>query len=160
MRWLIVAAVSFLTTAFVGLSAVGGWFYWDRVQTHGEEYARAALPPQATKDVPRVLGYDYQTVERSMDDVYPLLTPGYREVFKKQVNKDIIPEARKRQVVSQVDIAGAGVMTAKRDSASVLVYVNSIWTDSSKEPVYKGSRVRVDYQRIEGKWLINFITPI
>jgi Mce-associated membrane protein len=38
--------------------------------------------------------------------------------------------------------------------------MNSIWTDSSKEPVYKGSRVRVDYQRIDGKWLISFITPI
>jgi Mce-associated membrane protein len=160
MRWLIAAAVSLLTTAFVGLSAVGGWFYWDRVQTRGEESARATLPPLATKEVPQVLGYDYQTVERSMDGVYPLLTPAYREVFKKQVNQDIIPEARKRQVVSQVDIAGAGVMSAKRNSASVLVYMNSIWTDNSKEPIYKGSRVRVDYQRIDGKWLINFITPI
>ncbi len=162
MRWLIAAAISLLTTAFVGLSALGGWFYWDRVETRGEEAARAALPSLATKDIPRVLGYDFQTVERSMDDVYPRLTPSYREVFKKQVNQDIIPEARKRQVVSQVDVSGVGVMSAKRNSASVLVYMNSIWTDNSnsKEPVYKGSRVRVDYQRIGGSWLINFITPI
>jgi Mce-associated membrane protein len=160
MRWLIAAAVSLVTTAFVGLSAVGGWFYWDRVQTRGEESARATLPPLAAKEVPQVLGYDYQTVERSMDDVYPLLTPAYRVVFKKQVNQDVIPEARKRQVVSQVDIAGVGVMSAKRNSASVLVYMNSIWTDNSKEPIYKGSRLRVDYQRIGGKWLINYITPI
>ena len=84
MRWLIAAAVSLLTTAFVGLSAVGGWFYWDRVETRGEESARATLPPLAAKEVPHVLGYDYQTVERSMDDVYPQLTPAYREVFKKR----------------------------------------------------------------------------
>lgn len=162
MRWLIAAAVSLLTAVIVGLSAVGGWFYWDRVETRGAEAARTALPSLATKDIPRVLGYDYQTVERSMDDVYPRLTPSYREVFKKQVNQDIIPEARKRQVVSQVDIAGVGVMSAQRNSASVLVYMNSVWTDNSdiKEPVYKGSRVRVDYQRIDGEWLINFITPI
>jgi Mce-associated membrane protein len=160
MRWLIAAVVSLMTSAFVGLSAMGGWFYWDRVQTRGEESARATLPPLAAKEVPQVLGYDYQTVERSMDGVYPLLTPAYREEFKKQVNHDIIPEARKREVVSQVDIAGVGVMSAKRNSASVLVYINSIWTDKSKEPIYKGSRVRVDYQRIGGKWLINYITPI
>jgi Mce-associated membrane protein len=162
MRWLIAAVISLLVTAFVGLSAVGGWFYWDRVETRGEDSARATLPPLAAREIPHVLGYDYQTVERSMDDVYPQLTPAYREVFKKQVNQDIIPEARKRQVVSQVDIAGVGVMSAKRNSASVLVYVNSIWSDNanSKEPIYKGSRVRVDYQRIDGKWLINFITPI
>jgi Mce-associated membrane protein len=160
MRWLIATAVSLFSTAFIVLSALGGWFYWDRVQTRGAVSARVALPPLATKEVPQVLGYDYQTVERSMDGVYPLLTPAYRQEFKKQVNKDIIPEARKRQVVSQVDIAGVGVMSAQRSSASVLVYINSTWTDKSKEPVYKGSRVRVDYQRIDGKWLINFIAPI
>src|SRR6185437_335101 len=106
MRWLIAAAVSLLTTAFVGLSAVAGWFYWDRVQTRGEVAARVTLPPLAAKEIPQVLGYDYQTVERSLNDVYPLLTPAYREEFKKQANQGIIPEARKREVVSQVSVAG------------------------------------------------------
>jgi Mce-associated membrane protein len=51
-------------------------------------------------------------------------------------------------------------MAAKRDSASVMVYMNRTVTDKSKQPVYDGSRLRVDYQQIGGKWLINFITPI
>jgi Mce-associated membrane protein len=168
MRWVIAAVVSLLTTVFVGLAALGGWLYWQRVETRGEQAARADLPALAAKEIPHVLGYDYQTVERSMDDVYPRLTPAYREVFKMQVNKDIIPEARKRHVVSQVDIAGVGVMSAQRNSASVLVYVNSTWTDNSNpkpdadanSAVYTGSRVRVDYQRVDGKWLINYIQPI
>jgi Mce-associated membrane protein len=170
MRWMIAAVVSLLTTAFVGLAAAGGWLYWERVETRGEQAAREVLPALAAKAIPQVLGYDYQTVERSMDGVYPRLTPAYREVFKKQVDKDIIPEARKRQVVSQVEVTAVGVMTAQRNSASVLVYINSIWTDNSKsnsdananpkEPVYQGSRVRVDYQRLDGKWLINYIQPI
>jgi Mce-associated membrane protein len=168
MRWVIAAVTSLLITVFVGLAALGGFLYWQRVETRGEEAARAALPPLAAKVIPQVLGYDYQTVERSMDDVYPRLTPAYRQAFKRQVEKDIIPEARKRQVVSQVDVTAVGVMSAQRNAASVLVYINSIWTDNSKsstdsnskEPVYQGSRVRVDYQRIDGKWLINYIQPI
>ena len=52
MRWLIAAVVSLLTTAFVGLAAAGGWFYWERVETRGEQAARAALPPLATKEIP------------------------------------------------------------------------------------------------------------
>ena len=103
MRWLIAAAVSLLTTAFVGLSAVGGWFYWDRVETRGEQSARATLPPLAAKEIPQVLGYDYQTVERSLNDVYPLLTPAYREEFKKQANRARSSRRRARgEVVSQV----------------------------------------------------------
>jgi Mce-associated membrane protein len=63
-------------------------------------------------------------------------------------------------VVVQASVVGVGVMAAKRDSASVMVYMNRTVTDKSKEPVYDGSRLRVDYQRVGGKWLINYITPI
>jgi Mce-associated membrane protein len=160
MRWLIAAVVSLLTTTFVGLAGAGGWLFWERVETRGEQAARAALPPLAAKEIPQVLGYDYQTVERSLNDAYPLLTPAYREEFKKQANKGIIPEARKREVVSQVTIAGVGVMFAKRNSASVMVYMDRVVTDKSRQPLYEGSRLRVDYQRLDGKWLINYILPI
>jgi Mce-associated membrane protein len=55
---------------------------------------------------------------------------------------------------------GVGVLTAQRDSASVMVYMNRTVTDKSKTPIYDGSRLRVDYQKIDGKWLIKYITPI
>jgi Mce-associated membrane protein len=163
MRWRrrLVAATGYLLVAvFVGLSAVGGWFYWDRVQTRGEESARAVLQRQVVGDIPRVFGYDYQTVERSLADAYPLLTPDYRREFQKSANAQIIPEAKKREVVVQANVVGAGVMSAKRDSASVMVYLNRTVTDKSRQPLYDGSRLRVDYNLIGGKWLINYITPI
>ncbi|MGA8327718.1 MAG: mammalian cell entry protein [Mycobacterium sp.] len=160
MRWLIAATVSLLTTAFVGLAAVSGWFYWDRVETRGEQAARMALPALAKDEIPRVFAYDFQTVARSLSDAFPLLTPAYRREFERSVNDQIIPEAKKREVVVQANVVGVGVMAAKRDSASVMVYMNRTVTDKSKQPVYDGSRLRVDYQRVDGKWLINFITPI
>jgi Mce-associated membrane protein len=160
MRWLITAAFSVLILVFVGLAAAGGWFYWDRVQTRGEQSARAALPALAKDEIPRVFAYDFQTVARSLSDAFPLLTPAYRREFERSVNAQIIPEAKKREVVVQASVVGVGVMDAKRDSASVMVYLNRTVTDKSKQPVYDGSRLRVDYQRVGGKWLINFITPI
>ena len=160
MRWLITAAFTLLVTVFVGLAAAGGWFYWDRVQTRGEQSARAALPALAKDEIPRVFAYDFQTVARSLSDAFPLLTPAYRREFERSVNAQIIPEAKKREVVVQACVVGVGVMDAKRDSASVMVYLNRTVTDKSKQPVYDGSRLRVDYQRVGGRWLINFITPI
>lgn len=53
-----------------------------------------------------------------------------------------------------------GVMDAKRDCASVMVYLNRTVTDKTRQPLYDGSRLRVDFQRIDGKWLIAYITPI
>ena len=160
MRWVITSVVSLLITMFVGLAAAAGWFYWDRVESRGEQAARAALPALAKDEIPRVFAYDFQTVERSLSEAFLLLTPSYRREFERSVNAQIIPEAKKREVVVQANVVGVGVMAARRDSASVMVYMNRTVTDKSKQPVYDGSRLRVDYQQIAGKWLINFITPI
>jgi Mce-associated membrane protein len=149
-----------LAVGFVGLAGLGGWFYWHRVQLDGEQTAREVLGPLAAQQVPQVFGYDYQTVERSLDAVYPLLTPDYRHEFEDRATKDIIPQARERQLVSQANVVGVGVLDAQRNSASVMVYLNRTITDKSKQPVYDGSRLRVDYQKIDGRWLIKYITPI
>lgn len=160
LRWLFTVAGSLAFAAIVALSAIGGYFYWDRVETRAEEQARAELPPLAAKEIPQVFAYDYQTVERSLTEAYPLLTPDYRAEFQKSANAQIIPEAKKREVVVQANVVGVGVMTAKRNSASVMVYMNRTVTDKARQPLYDGSRLRVDFKRIGGKWLIAYITPI
>jgi Mce-associated membrane protein len=160
MRRLVDSLTVLLAVSFVGLAGVGGWLYWNRVELRGEQTTRAELAPLAEKQIAQVFGYDYQTVERSLNDVYPLLTPDYRQEFEDRANKDIIPQARERQVVSQANVVGVGVLSAQRNSATVMVYLNRTVTDKSKTPIYDGSRLRVDYQKIDGKWLIKYITPI
>ena len=46
------------------------------------------------------------------------------------------------------------------EQTSVMVYLNRTVTDKSKNPVYDGSRLKVDYVKVDGQWLINYITPI
>src|SRR5947209_12015964 len=135
-RWVVAVAGAMRVGSIVGLSAAAGWFYWDRVQTRGEQATRAELPGLAAKRIPEVFAYDYQTVERSLADAYPLLTPDYRQEFKKSANTQIIPEAKKREVVAQDNVVGVGVMTANRDSASVMVCMNRTVTDKSRQPLY------------------------
>jgi Mce-associated membrane protein len=154
------AVTILLSLGFVALAGYGGSQYWTRVEMRGEQATRDELAPLAAKQIPQVFGYDYQTVERSLNEVYPLLTPDYRHEFEDRANKDIIPQARDRQLVSQANVVGVGVLSAQRNSASVMVYMNRTVTDKSKTPIYDGSRLRVDYQKIDGKWLIEYITPI
>lgn len=160
LKWLIPAAAYLTAAGIIGSSAAAGWLYWERVQTRGQQAARTVLPQLAAKEIPEVFAYDYQTVERSLADAYPLLTPDYRQEFQKSANAHIIPEAKKRQVVVQANVVGVGVMSAKRESASVMVYLNRTVTDKTRQPLYDGSRLRVDYKKIGDKWLIAYITPI
>jgi Mce-associated membrane protein len=162
MRWLVSGIAGLMTAAFVGLAAVGGSLYWQRVETRGEQAARDELGPLAQKQIPTVFTYDYKTVEGSLTDAYNMLTPDYRREFEDRANSDIIPQAREREVVSQANVVGVGVMDAQRNSAAVMVYINRTVSDKSNrdQPIYDGARLRVEYKRIDGRWLINYITPI
>jgi Mce-associated membrane protein len=162
MRWVVSGIAGLMTAAFMGLAAVGGGLYWQRVETRGEQAARDALGPLAQKQIPTVFTYDYKTVEASLTDAYNMLTPDYRREFEDRANSDIIPQAREREVVSQANVVGVGVMDAQRNSAAVMVYINRTVSDKSNRdrPIYDGARLRVGYKRIDGKWLINYITPI
>jgi len=159
-RSLLGAVIVVVTAGIVALGAVGGALYWDRVQVRAQQATRDALMPLAADQIPKVFGYDYQTVERSLGDAANYLTPDYRREFEDRVNKDIIPQARDRQVVAQANVVGVGLLEAQRDSGSVLVYMNRTITDKSRQPAYDGSRLKVDYQLVDGRWLINYIQPI
>src|ERR1700761_4974647 len=103
-RWLLAVTGYLLVAGIVGLSAAAGWFYWDRVQTRGEQAARALLTQLAAKEIPEVFPYAYRTVERSIASPYPLLTPAYRQEFQRSASTQIIPEAKKREVVVQANV--------------------------------------------------------
>lgn len=169
-RLVLFACVAF-AVAIVGLGGVGGYLFWNRGVAQASQATRTLLgpcngevrPPDcglAERQIPLVFGYDYQTVERSLDEAALLLTPDYRREFEDRANKDIIPEAREREVISQAHVVGVGVLTAQRNSASVMVFMNRTVTDKSKQPVYDGSRLRVDYEKIDGQWKIQYITPM
>ena len=162
MRWLVSGIAGVMTAAFVGLGAVGGSLYWQRTETRGAQATRDELGPLAQRQIPTVFNYDYKTVERSLTDAYNMLTPDYRREFEDRANSDIIPQAREREVVSQANVVGVGVMDAQRNSAAVMVYINRTVSEKTNrdQPVYDGARLRVEYKRIDGKWLINYITPI
>jgi Mce-associated membrane protein len=160
MRWFVTGMVGLLCAAFVALAGAGGWFYWDRVESRGAELTRQELPPLAKDQIPKIFGYDYQTVERNFDDMYLMLTPDFRKEFR-DTAQNIIREARERNVVSQANVVGVGVTDAHRRSGSVMVYLNVTFTNKTGERAYNGgSRIEVDYQRLDGKWLINFIKVI
>ncbi|MEB3021752.1 mammalian cell entry protein [[Mycobacterium] crassicus] len=160
-RWLVSAALAGILGVFVALGATAGSLYWSRVEARGEQAASAELIELATDEIPKVLGFEFKTVERSLTETYPMFTGDYRREFEARVVNEIIPQAREKQLVNQVNVTGVGVQEAKRTSGSVLVFINrTMTTAKSKEKLYEGSRVRVDYRKVDRKWLISNIVPI
>lgn len=157
---LLTAVGVLLATAFVALGGAGGYYYWNRVERDGEQETRTELPQLAVAQIPVILGFDYQTIERSRTDAYDLLAPDFRREYEDDTTKNVIPQARERQVISQVNVVGVGMLAAQRNSGSVMVFMNRVVTDKSKTPLYDGSRLRVDYEKVGRDWRIKDITPI
>lgn len=158
-RLMVLAGVIF-AAAFIALAGFGGTLYWNRVERVGEQQARAELPALAAQQIPVILGFDYQTIERSRTDAYQLLAPDFRREYEDDTTKNVIPAARERQLISQVNVVGVGMLDAHRDSGSVMVYMNRVLTDKTKQPLYDGSRLRVDYRKVGQDWRIEDIKPI
>lgn len=158
--WLVTTVAMLAAAGVIALGGVGGSLFWERQMTEGAAQAREVLPALATEQVPLIFGFDYQTVERSLDEAALLLTDDYRSEFEERADREIIPQARERQLVTQANVVGAGMLDARRESGSVLVFLNRTVTDKSKQPVYDGSRLRVDYIKQRGEWKIEYITPI
>ena len=159
-RLLLLVEVLF-AVAVIALGGAGGALYWNRVESTGAERAREELPRLATEQIPVILGFDFQTIEGSREAAYRLLTPDFKREYEDDTVKNVIPQARDRQIISQVNVVGAGMLDAHRESGSVMVYMNRVITDKSKQPpLYDGSRLKVDYEKIQGEWRIKDITPI
>lgn len=161
-RRLTVLVGAVLAVGVVALGAIGGSLYWDRLERVGEQQARDELPLLATQQIPKILGFDYQTIEGSRNEIYDneMLTDQFEAQYKDDTAKNVIPQAREREIISQVNVVGVGVLDARRTSGSVMVYMNRVLTDQTKQPLYDGSRLRVDYQKVDGDWRISDITPI
>jgi Mce-associated membrane protein len=160
VRWLLTVVGVLFAVAVVGLAAVGGYVYWDRVETVADKQTRDTLPALAIDQVPKIFAFDYQTVEATLNNAALLLTDDYKAEFENRAQTEIIPQARDRQLVTQANVVGAGMLDAHRDTGSVLVFLNRTVTDKTKQPVYDGSRLRVDYAKQRGEWKIKYITPI
>lgn len=160
MNRIVGGVVGLLAVAFVALSGAGGVLFWNRVEQQGEQQTRAELPGLAANQVPLILGFDYQTILDSRTKAYALMTPTFRTQYEDDTTKNVIPQAHDRQLISQVNVVGAGMLDAQRNSGSVLVFMNRVLTDKSKQSLYDGSRLKVDYRKVDGKWLIDGIKPI
>ena len=135
--------------------------YWKHVQLAGEQATAEELPDLAKSQIPQILGYEYSSVQRSTTQALTLMTPAFRKRYEELTAKNnIFNDAVKRKLISQVNVVGAGMISSHRDSGTVLAFVNRVITDERKQPNYEGSRLKVDYRKIDGKWLIDEMTPI
>ena len=82
------AGVLVVAVALVVLAGFAGAGYYNLSTAEAAQLSRAQLRQLAFDAVPKVFGFDYQTVEASMTEAEGLLTPAYRIEFAERAKTE------------------------------------------------------------------------
>ncbi|MFI5780154.1 h domain protein [Nocardia sp. NPDC051570] len=150
------AAVLFVAAAVAG--SLTGYRYWSDRQT---EQARTDSAAAARHTMEAMFSYDFRSVDTELPKVVDNLDGGFRDIYAKIIHDEIIPGAKQKQLTVQATAQAAGVISAQRDHAVILVFLNQVTTskDAPKGTV-TSSRVRVNMDKAGGRWLAAQVTPI
>jgi Mce-associated membrane protein len=117
---------------------------------------RAAVQQVASTDVERIFTFTPESIDANNAAVQELMTESFGREFKQKA-----PDATKLAGGSaRAKVVGTAVLAVSEPKASVLVFMNRTVSYPDKEPIYDGSRIKVDFERVDGKWLIGAITPV
>jgi Mce-associated membrane protein len=123
--------------------------------------ATRAACDSAQSRVPKVLSYDFNTIDKDFPAAAGNLTGKFRDDFGQLGSSVIIPAAHRDSIITKATVVGSSVVTADAGKVTLLLFVNQETTSSKYQgPRLDGSRVRVTMTDSAGTWLISDITPV
>lgn len=158
LRMVLTAVAALLALAL----AVGvGVLYYQHRQDVATEQARTDAVKAAGEQAVAMLSYDYNKVDDQLAAAADGLTGSFRDDYKKLANEVIAPGAKEKKLTVQVSVQGGAPVSASPDDAVVLLYLNQITTSAdAPDAATTGSRVRMEMQKVDGRWLTERLTPI
>ncbi|WP_413768197.1 twin-arginine translocation pathway signal [Rhodococcus pyridinivorans] len=159
---------SYLPHIAIGLSVVAlvfavlvGWLAYGTVQQSAAETARTEARVAAEEQAVAMLAYTHDQVDAQTDAAAEGLTGDFRDEYTNLMKNIIAPGAKEKAISVQVSVQASSVVSADADNAVTLLFLNQITTSSENpEAVSSGSRVRVELEKQDGRWLVSRLTPI
>lgn len=158
LRVLLSALAVVIVIALV--AGVGVLFYQNR-QNEQTDAARTDATSAASAQAAAMLAYDFGNVEEELAAAADGLTGDFKDEYTTLVSEVIAPAAKEKSLTVQVTIQGSAVVAAEPESATIMLFLNQITTSSDNpDASSSGSRVRMDMEKVDGRWLASNLTPI
>lgn len=158
--WARVLAYGVLPAAVLLLAIMAGLLKWQD-ESAREAQACTQESVQAAKDSTiAMLSYRANTVADDLSAARDRLTGTFRDAYTDLTKNVVVPGARQQQIRATASVRAAGSVSANRDHAVVVVFVNQTTTVGQTTPTDSASVVRVTMDRVEGHWLVSGFDPI
>lgn len=138
-----------------------GWLAWGKMQDSAAETARGEALAVAEEQAVAMLAYNHETVDDQTAAAAEGLTGDFRDEYTNLMANIISPGAKEKAISVQVSVQASSVVSADAERAVTLLFLNQITTSSENpEAVSSGSRVRIELEKHDDRWLVSRLTPI
>ena len=159
-RWRRIVAYTVLPGVALALAVGAGYLRWLAGSDQIELTAREESVRAATDGTIAMLSYEPATVEQDLAAARNRLTGSFKDSYASLINEVVVPGAKQKYISAKATVPAAASVSAGRDHAEVLVFVNQTVIMGTDPPTDTASRVRVTLDKVDGQWLIDGFEPI
>jgi Mce-associated membrane protein len=160
IEWAKVAAFGVIPALALILALAAGWLKFVDNSASDDVNARIESIQVAKDSTVALLSYQPDKVQQQLTDAEALLTGGFKDDYKKLITDVVIPGAQQKQISAVATVPRAASVSADQKKAVVLVLVNQNVIVGADAPTATASSVRVELQKVDGKWLISKFEPV
>lgn len=153
------ASYTVLLVLVVGLTAAAAYFWYHADTAEEVDLIRAQSVQIATEGAIDMLSYTPDNVEAKLTSAGDRLTGPFKDSYLALVRDTVIPSAKQKSISANATVPAGSSVSATRDAAKVLLFVNQGVTVGGDVPTETVSVVEVDLDRIDGRWLISDFEP-
>jgi Mce-associated membrane protein len=107
-----------------------------------------------------ILSYKPETVDRDLKAAADRLAEPFRQQYAQLVNDVVAPGAKQQHITAVATVPAAASVSATGKHAVVLVFVDQTTTIGNDAPTQSTSSVRVNLEKVDGRWLISQFDPV
>ncbi len=160
IRWKRLLTYGVVPLLVVLLTVAAGYLKWHNV-TQQQDAAAGVESVRAARDgTVALLSYGAATVEKDLDAAKARLTGQFLESYTSLTHDVVIPGAQQKQITAVATVPAAASLSASKDRAVALLFVDQTITVGQGQPTSTASTVRVTLDRVDNRWLISQFDPV
>ena len=134
----------------------------EMARRHGPGIARGrrSISAGGLQSTIAILSYKPETVDRDLKAAANRLAEPFRQQYTQLVNDVVAPGAKQQHITALATVPAAASVSATGKHAVVLVFVDQTTTIGNDAPTQSTSSVRVNLEKVDGRWLISQFDPV
>ncbi|CRZ18282.1 hypothetical protein [Mycolicibacterium neworleansense] len=141
------------------LAITSGVFRWLTVAQDESDTARVESVQAAKEITVQMLSYETESVEEQLTAVRERMTGDFLGTYTAMIN-EVIPAAQAQRIAAVADVLRAGVVSAKPDTAEIVLFVNQSVQVGDHMPEKTPSVARVTMVKEGDRWLMSQYEPV